>query len=352
MGDLESPARYLTRIVGLTMRIRLLSNLPNLGQVAREGVDVEHVEYPYTTAGRPAAFRALWRSLNCDYAVINCSPLELVVLCATQYLWPFSKCKIVSLDTVLPVPRLDSFRDRVVLQIKRLLFTRVHLFIEYFREVDGYVRHYGMPAEKFRYIPFKINRYERVLKTPVSDGGYIFCGGNTRRDFATLFAAVRDLPYPVRVVTMSDRVIAENGSYIDGDQIPANVELVRHDGSDSFLDHVAAATLVVLPIRRANISASGIGVYLASMALGKCVIISEGPSVNGVLPDGAAIVVPPEQPAALRDAIVRAWTDDVARAAIARRGQQYALSLGGEERLCASVLDVLSVDATTRGFHQ
>ena len=88
----------------------------------------------------------------------------------------------------------------------------------------------------------------------------------------------------------------DTGRRSTNDSLPPNVEVVRHDGSDSFLDHIAASRLVALPIKRENISASGIGVYLAAMALGKCVVISEGPAVNGVVPPGAALIVPPEMP--------------------------------------------------------
>lgn len=293
-----------------------------------------------------ARLRACWRALRCDYVVVNCSPADLLDLCLAKALWPFSRGRIVSLDTVLPVPRATTTPDVIKLWVKRVLFRQVHLFIEYFRQTEGYERHYGIPHGRFRYVPFKINRYERVVQTATRDDGYVFCGGNTRRDFATLIAAMRDLPLPVRIVTMADDVIAGHGSVLDARHLPPHIAVVRHDGSDSFLDHIAGARLVALPIRRENISASGIGVYLASMALGKCVVISEGPAVNGVVPPGAAVIVPPEDPAALREAIRRVYDDPSARQAVAEAGRAYALSLGGEAQLCASVMNVLVDDWT------
>jgi glycosyltransferase involved in cell wall biosynthesis len=208
----------------------------------------------------------------------------------------------------------------------------------------GYERHDRIPKHKFRYVPFKVNRYERVLATPTRDDGYVFCGGNTRRDFATLIAAARQLSCPFKIVTMREAVIGSHGSSLDERDLPPNIEVIRHDGSDSFLDFIAAARVVALPIKKANISASGIGVYLASMALGKCVVISEGPAVNGVVPDGAAVIVPAEDPAALRAAIDKAWSDEPFRARVAAAGQAYARQLGGEDRLCESVAQVLVAD--------
>ena len=289
--------------------------------------------------------RASRRALSCDYVVVNCSPADLFDVCLVKLVLPFTRARIVSLDTVLPVPQADTLSARLKLGVKRLLFRQVHLFIEYFRETQGYEHHYAIPRDRFRYVPFKINRYERVLRTATRDDGYVFCGGNTRRDFKTLIEAVKGLPVSVKIVTMEDRVIAGHGSALDEQSLPANVEVIRHDGSDSFLDYIAGARLVVLPIRRENISASGIGVYLASMALGKCVVISEGPAVNGVVPSGAAIIVPPEDPKALRAAIQRAAVDDDYRNGIAAAGQAYALSLGGEQQLCESVAQVIARDS-------
>lgn len=331
------------------MRLRIASNLLALEHVVQPGVELDVVALPGRTLRGRERVAMLRSALACDYVVVNCSPRELFYFCLLKLLFPFTRCKLVSLDTVLPVPRVRSAKERLGLQVKRLLFTRVDLFIEYFKQTQGYERHYGIPRAKFRYVPFKINRYERVLATATRDDGYVFCGGNTRRDFQTLIEAARSLPYPVRIVTMGNDVISGHGSFVDERELPPNVDIVRHDGSDSFLDHIAGARLAALPIKRENISASGIGVYLACMALGKCVVISEGPAVNGVVPDGAAVIVPPEDAAALRDAITRAYTDDAFRERVAGNGQRYALGLGGEQRLCESIVGVLVADRNHDG---
>ena len=330
------------------MPLTIATNLRDLAAVPVTGEHVIVVPLSRAAGGLRARLAACRQALACDYVVVNCSPADLFDVCLAKLLSPGTRARIVSLDTVLPLPHADSLPARLKLWVKRFLFRQVSLFIEYFRQTNGYERHYGIPHGRFRYVPFKINRYERVIATPTRDDGYIFCGGNTRRDFKTLIDAVRDLPLPVTIVTMDDAVIAGHGSVLDERQLPAHVRVVRHDGSDSFLDYIAAARLVALPIRRENISASGIGVYLASMALGKCVVISEGPAVNGVVPPGAAVLVPPEDPAALRAAIERVYHDDAARQAVAAAGQAYALSLGGEAQLCASVMAVILADRAGR----
>jgi glycosyltransferase involved in cell wall biosynthesis len=247
------------------------------------------------------------------------------------------------MDFVLPMP--EGLAQRIKARIKGVLFRNVDLHIEYFRNTKGYETYYHMKGERFRYVPFKVNRFEAVIKSRTSDQGYVFSGGNTRRDFETLLDTARQLNVPFKIVTMRNNIIMKHGSHLDDTKVPDNVQVIRHDGSDSFIDYIAGSKMVVLPIKKKNISSSGIGVYLASMALGKCVVISSGVGVDDVLTDGQACIVPPEDPVALRDAITKLYYNDDLREAYARKGREYALSLGGEDRLAESAMGVLIEDA-------
>lgn len=329
--------------------MRVTSNLHAIAaRTATAHPAITFLPYAHGRIGWLRRARLMRDVLRCDYAVINCSPRDLFALCQLKWLFPFSRLRIVSLDTVLPIPATSTVRARAVLWIKRLLFRRVHLFIEYFRETSGYEKHYGIPASSFRYVPFKVNRLERVISTETSDDGYVFSGGNTRRDYRTLIEAARGADYTVTIVTMGDAVIAGHGTELDARDLPPNVRIVRHDGSDSFVDYIARARMAVIPIRSDSISASGIGVYLASMALGKCVVISKGVAVNGVVPEGAAVVVPPDDAPALRAAMDRVYHDQPFRERVAAAGRDYARGLGGEDRLADSVVEVLLNDWRAR----
>jgi glycosyltransferase involved in cell wall biosynthesis len=160
-----------------------------------------------------------------------------------------------------------------------------------------------------------------------TDQGYIFCGGNSRRDFNSLIEASKHIDHRVRIVTMGDSETTKHGSALSTNNLPSNVEIVRHDGErKSFLEHITGASLVVLPVLKGNISATGISVYLSSMALGKCVIISSGPTVDDVVPFDAAITVPPENIAALTSAIKTTLDDQDLREKMAAEGKAYAIS--------------------------
>jgi len=183
--------------------------------------------------------------------------------------------------------------------------------------------------------------------TPSHANAPIFSGGKTRRDFDTLFAAVKGLPYPVKVATTSNRDIIPHGSFIDEETAPANVEVIRLDGTpEEFISMMASSRLVVLPITP-EICGAGISVYLQAMALRKCVIISAGPGAEDVLTSGQAVIVPPSDPVALRASIERAFNDAEYHQQVAQSGYEWANSLGGDEQLFASILSHLHRDYTS-----
>ncbi len=106
----------------------------------------------------------------------------------------------------------------------------------------------------------------------------------------------------------------------------------------SWLRNLSKARVVVVPILRETLRGAGLSVYLDAMLLKKCVIISGGPGVSDVLTD-QALIVPPEDPAALAEAIRSVWEDPALRDQIAARGHAYATALGGELDLMNRILD-------------
>ena len=68
----------------------------------------------------------------------------------------------------------------------------------------------------------------------------------------------------------------------------------------------------------------------------KCVVASAGPGTSDLLTD-QAILVPPHDVPALKDAISRVWENDELRRRTAEAGYKYADSLGGEAELLQRV---------------
>jgi glycosyltransferase involved in cell wall biosynthesis len=327
---------------GATPAIRILSNLSGLGRQQPSGLSLEFHSWP-RKHWVWASVLVFLKSFRLDYILLNGSPRELLILTSLKVLVPFNRCRIVVLDILLSRPR--TLRDRLKAALRAFLLRRCHRILLYYKDTQEIRRHFSVPADKIDFVPFKINEFDIVTSTAPADAGYIFCGGKTRRDFATLIEAVRTLPYPVKIATTANEDIARHGSWLDETQeLPPNVEVHRLPGGPRpFIELMAASRLMVLPIKP-DITGVGIGVYIMAMALGKCVVISTGPSTEGILTDDLAVLVPPEDPAALRAGIERAYTDEQLRRRLSENGRRYALALGGEENLFKTVVDWLCND--------
>jgi glycosyltransferase involved in cell wall biosynthesis len=283
-----------------------------------------------------AVIRAFLRARNCDYLILDFTSRDFWLLTLMKLVLPFTRVKLVTLDLLLTRP--GNFKDRMLLHIKRVLLRRAHKFIVYQKDTVCYECMFGIREERFHYVPYKVNALELIERTQTGDGGYIFCGGQSRRDFSTMIEAVRDSEYYTRIVTGCDTELTQHGTYLDDISLPECVSIIRLDGSvEPFVKEMAAARLVVIPIIRGAMTQSGIAVSLMAMAMGKCVIATYGPGISDVLPLQTAVIVPPGSASALRAAIDKVWFDDSLRYQIAEAGRKHALELGGTERLLRDV---------------
>lgn len=322
------------------MKIRITTNLIRLGNAGYEAGDFDL--HTYKERGAAEALRLFFRTFCDDYILLNGLLRTACILALLKTILPFHRPRIVLVDVLLSTP--IGWRGRLKAWFIGRLFRRVHRIMLYYRNTDGWQRHYRIPADRFEYIPFKLNSADIIRRATPSDGGYVFCGGKTRRDFATLFEAVNGLHIPVRVVTTANTDISPHGSWLDEESAPDNVEVVRLDGSaEPFIAHMASARLVVQPIIP-DISGAGMSVYIMAMALRKCVITTEGPGAEDVLTGGQAIIVPAADPLALRAAILKAFSNPTYRAPYEERGYQYAMNCGEEEQLYRTILSRLNTD--------
>jgi glycosyltransferase involved in cell wall biosynthesis len=162
-------------------------------------------------------------------------------------------------------------------------------------ERDLFSRTFGVTAERTEVVRFAHTLWSRA-DGPTSDGGYIFAGGDSLRDYETLLAAVDGLDVPVRIATNHDL-----------GPLPANVTCgpVPYE---EYVELIAGARLVVVPMRSTR-RAAGLITYLDAMALGKPTIVTDSPAVGEYVEQGrTAMVVAPADPPAMRDAI--AWVLD------------------------------------------
>jgi glycosyltransferase involved in cell wall biosynthesis len=287
------------------------------------------------------------RLKSADVIVIDCRDLLLYRICIHFLLFPWTRKPLVAVDLVLRIP--VHLKQRIGGLIKRLLLSRVAHFIHYFRDISGYTRHFGISAGRSSYVPFKVNIQDIRLSPAEISEDYIFTMGRSLRDYDSFIRAVAELPYPAAIPEFSfnDFEGKDETFAWTRENVPAHLTILADSGSsEDLVRNIAKARLVVIPTQACSICASGLSTYLDAMYLGKCVILSSGPGASDVLTD-QALLVAPHDVAALKDAIRRAWEDDLLRKRTAESGRNYALSLGGEkeflQRIFRQVLDVVAM---------
>lgn len=283
-----------------------------------------------------AAARAFLRQDTCDLLVFNNTPRELWLCCLARLLAGGRGPTIVCVDLLLQVPY--GWRARLKALASAILLRQVTRFIFFHRDTAPIERLFGVSRDRIRYVPFKVNDLPTIQRTVPRDDGYILSCGRSKRDYATLAAAVAGQPVEVRILVNPKEATVEHGSILDASTLPPNVQIVTDDGSPgSWIDWISRCSFMVIPLRADSLHPSGVSAYVVAMALGKCVVITEGVATRQLLDGGEAVIVPPHDAPALRSAIQRVQTDDAFRSDTAQRGQQYALALGDERRLAADI---------------
>lgn len=144
--------------------------------------------------------------------------------------------------------------------------------------------------------------------TPTSESGYVLAvGKDLARDYRTLCETASSIDAAFVVVT-EDRNIR-------GIDPPPNVDVRRDLAYDELRDLYANARCVVLPLRRLGYpqgtESGGLTALLETMAMGKPVVVSDRPVVHEYVQTGkSALVVPPEDPRSLAEAVNRLLADD------------------------------------------
>jgi glycosyltransferase involved in cell wall biosynthesis len=131
-------------------------------------------------------------------------------------------------------------------------------------------------------------------------GPIVAVGKDLARDYATLIAAAHDLGRPLRIV-------AEPRN-LDGIELPETVQVSRRLGWAELRRLYASAACVVVPLRgpdfRYGTEASGLTALLEAMACAKPVVVTERSVLDAYAVDRETCLrVPPERPAALREAL-------------------------------------------------
>ncbi|MFI5365354.1 MAG: glycosyltransferase [Candidatus Binatia bacterium] len=144
----------------------------------------------------------------------------------------------------------------------------------------------------------------------------VFAGGDSGRDWPLFVEAIRDLPIDVHLVTAQ----APAG-------LPPRVHVDQRLPLWRFRDAMAAAAVTAIPLIP-GAGASGLTVLAMAMALGVAVVATASPWIVHYVTDGEeALLVPPGDVGALRDALVRLGEQAELRARLVANARRRVAAL-------------------------
>jgi glycosyltransferase involved in cell wall biosynthesis len=148
-------------------------------------------------------------------------------------------------------------------------------------------------------LPSQIEQ-DRTTKAASARAPMICAVGLEFRDYPTLLEAVRGLD--IRVVIAAASPWSKRADQTQGQSIPENVTVERFSQYE-LRQLYADSDFVVMPLYPVNFQA-GVTAILEAMAMGKAVICTRTPGQTDVVEEGdTGLYVPPQDPAALRQAI-------------------------------------------------
>ena len=176
----------------------------------------------------------------------------------------------------LPHTRVRRWIKRTLFRVVVSSATRVLVYSR--RQLEIYPRQLGLPQEKFAFLYSHTSLYNKEYQ--VSRGDYVFSGGDSNRDYATLIAAAHNLP--CRVVIVSHHLAGWKQT-----ALPGNVEVIGGLPADEFNRMMAGAAVVVVPLRAGALETGGRTVYGNAMSMGKAVIVADDDAGDYITDVGA-----------------------------------------------------------------
>lgn len=186
----------------------------------------------------------------------------------------------------------------------------------YLSENQGAVlaEHLRCEPEKLRFLPFGIDE-EEFVPSEAPDQGYVLVVGRDKgRDWTTTFEALRNIGIPVKVCCRPEDLA--------GICVPDDIEILGYVDRDRYRELLGHACVVVVSTRPL-LYPTGQTVLLESMAMKRAVVVSGTPALAGYVRDGiTALAVPPGDPRAIREQVLRAAGDSRLRRDLGDAGRR------------------------------
>lgn len=259
---------------------------------------------------------------NFDCIVLGAGRSD-VVFALMQSLLPFRKIHCIMIDC-LWAKNLNTLKHKFKKVIFKIINKSVDRYIVWAKhEIKDFSQTFSLPSEKFVFVPYHTTNAEHYKIKPI-DGGYIFSGGNSDRDYNTLIEAVRGLPVKVVIASTTFRLCSD-------DSLPDNVD-IRGYSEEEYLKKMAECSINIVALAPGLLRSAGQQTFLNSMLLGKPTIVTD--------PEGAVdyinnyedgLFVPPNDVIALREAILLLLNNPEKAKVMGEKAMKKAIKYSTEE---------------------
>jgi glycosyltransferase involved in cell wall biosynthesis len=249
------------------------------------------------------------------------------------------------------IPRVIELKRRGFLPGTKLITTNQICFddadAEYVDKILLYTRseiglHDPKLTNKYEFLPYPTDPqyypFQLARQHPPKRGDYIFCGGVTGRDFASLIEAVRGLDVRLKLVAFSFQALGYSGT------LPENCEFLGGMAEDKFMELMANSLFVAVPLR-AGADAHGLNGVAQARVMGKAVLTTKNASAEDYVTDGCeGILVAPGDVDGYRQAILRfqhepGLLDACEKRALSRAGElTYQATAARLANICGEVV--------------
>ena len=173
-------------------------------------------------------------------------------------------------------------------------------------------------SNKSVFIPYSIS--DRAKGLAIKEDDYVFSGGASSRDYATLVRAVSGSEIPVIICACKDPVTRKTS--LEGIPVPSNVSVKPMLPHDQFFKLIRESKIVVIPLQDVP-RAGGQSVLLESFAAGKPVIATRTDGMKDYIEDGkTGILVKPNDPKELKEAIFSLLQNETLRKSLGHNARQ------------------------------
>jgi glycosyltransferase involved in cell wall biosynthesis len=181
----------------------------------------------------------------------------------------------------------------------------------------------------------------------VPDGNQICAVGLEYRDYATLVAAVAELP-DIRLKIDCASPWSTHANRLSTDNLPPNVEICRN-AFGKLKEFYAQSAIVAIPLLPNDISA-GLTSLLEAMAMGKAVVITQTVGHKDLVHGDTVLLVPPSDVAAWREAIESLMHNPALRERLGRNAREWVARHASREAWLNEIVGILRPISLPLGF--